>query len=54
LEQDGTEVDEDEYFNTLEPGTPLMALQEDDRWMPFAARSVNLYCFKLMTPISAV
>ncbi|CAB3371600.1 lipid transferase CIDEB-like [Cloeon dipterum] len=38
LEQDGTEVDEEEYFNMLEKDTPLMALEEGDRWMPFSAK----------------
>jgi CIDE-N domain len=34
LEQDGTEVDEEEYFGMLEKDTPLMVLEEDDRWLP--------------------
>jgi len=34
LELDGTEVDDDEYFNTLEHNTPLMILCGDQRWLP--------------------
>lgn len=34
LESDGTEVDDEEYFATLEPDTSLMALQGPERWCP--------------------
>jgi len=32
LEQDGTEVDDEEYFATLERNTSLMVLQGDQKW----------------------
>ncbi|XP_043280476.1 DNA fragmentation factor subunit alpha-like [Venturia canescens] len=32
LEQDGTEVDDEEYFATLEKNTSLMVLQGDQKW----------------------
>ena len=34
LEQDGTEVDDDEYFGTMEKNTTLMILINDQRWLP--------------------
>ena len=37
LEEDGTEVDDDEYFQTLEPNTTLMLLYQEDRWSPFVS-----------------
>jgi len=37
LEEDGTEVDEDDYFQTLEPNTTLMLLYAGDKWSPFSA-----------------
>jgi hypothetical protein len=42
LEQDGTEVDDEEYFATLEGGTALMVLTESEQWMPFAARYTTI------------
>jgi len=35
LEEDGTEVDEEEYFQTLPANTLLMLLFSGDRWSPF-------------------
>ena len=35
LEEDGTEVDEEEYFQTLPANTLLMLLFAGDRWSPF-------------------
>lgn len=32
LEQDGTEVDEEEYFITLERNTSLMLLGQNEKW----------------------
>lgn len=32
LDQDGTEIDEDEYFQTLEAGTELVALFPGEQW----------------------
>jgi len=37
LEEDGTEVDEDDYFQTLPNNTTLMLLYVGDRWSPFAS-----------------
>jgi DNA fragmentation factor alpha subunit len=34
LEQDGTEIDDDEYFSTMERNTTLMILINDQRWLP--------------------
>jgi len=35
LEDDGTEVDEEEYFQTLPDNTNLMLLLKEDVWSPF-------------------
>lgn len=34
LEQDGTEVDEEDYFSTLERNTSLMLLKTNEKWGP--------------------
>lgn len=34
LESDGTEVDEEEYFSTLEQNTCFMILKEEEDWIP--------------------
>ena len=34
LEEDGTEVDDEEYFKTIEGNTVLMLLLKDDIWSP--------------------
>lgn len=34
LEADGTEIDDDEYFATLDPNTSLMVLVADEKWLP--------------------
>lgn len=34
LESDGTEVDDEEYFATLEPDTSLMVLHGQEKWSP--------------------
>ena len=34
LEEDGTEVDDEEYFQTIEANTMLMLLSKDDIWSP--------------------
>lgn len=36
LEEDGTEIDEDDYFQTIPENTTMMLLFTDDRWSPFA------------------
>jgi len=35
LEEDGTEVDEEEYFQTLPDNTLMMLLLPGDKWKPF-------------------
>ena len=34
LEEDGTEVDDEEYFQTIEGNTMIMLLSKDDIWSP--------------------
>lgn len=34
LESDGTEVDEEEYFSTLEQNTCFMILKVNEDWVP--------------------
>ncbi|XP_019868278.1 DNA fragmentation factor subunit alpha [Aethina tumida] len=34
LESDGTEIDDEEYFATLDPNTGLMVLNNDQKWLP--------------------
>ena len=41
LEEDGTEVDEDDYFQTLEANTELILLHSGDRWSPFVSQDVT-------------
>ena len=35
LEEDGTEVDDEEYFQTIEDNTTFMLLLKDDIWSPY-------------------
>lgn len=41
LEEDGTEVDDEEYFQTLPENTVLMILFEGDSWSPIGASFSN-------------
>ena len=34
MEEDGTEVDDEEYFQCLESGTVFLLLREDEKWKP--------------------
>lgn len=34
LESDGTEIDDEEYFGTLDPNTSLMILNDAQTWLP--------------------
>ncbi|XP_034937167.1 DNA fragmentation factor subunit alpha-like [Chelonus insularis] len=44
LEQDGTEVDDEEYFATLEKNTSLMILQGNEKWAaPGSAKTPSRY-----------
>ncbi|KAJ3641463.1 hypothetical protein Zmor_027970 [Zophobas morio] len=36
LDSDGTEIDDEDYFSTLQPNTTLMVLEEGQKWMPVA------------------
>lgn len=40
LDLDGTEIDEDEYFQTLEAGTELVAVFPGEQWADVSAGSV--------------
>jgi len=35
LESDGTEIDEEDYFDTLENNTLIMILKPDQKWCPY-------------------
>ncbi|XP_022173924.1 DNA fragmentation factor subunit alpha-like isoform X1 [Myzus persicae] len=35
LESDGTEIDEEDYFDTLETNTLIMILKSDQKWSPY-------------------
>ena len=52
LEEDGTEVDEDDYFQTLDPNTCLMLLHAGDRWSPFSAAASGMSYFCQSVAIS--
>merc|ERR1719410_2569576 len=41
LEEDGTEVDEEDYFQTLEENTELILLHSGERWSPFVSHDVT-------------
>lgn len=36
LESDGTEIDEDDYFDTLEKNTLIMILKPDEKWCSYS------------------
>ena len=42
LEEDGTEVDEEDYFQTLEPNTWLMLLHPGEKWSRVSATSEDV------------
>lgn len=42
LESDGTEVDEDDYFDTLEKNTLIMILKPDEKWCSYSDISIKL------------
>ncbi|KAI5699712.1 hypothetical protein M8J75_007367 [Diaphorina citri] len=42
LDLDGTEVDEEEYFSTLEKNTSLMILSKNDKWTPRSETTATL------------
>lgn len=43
LEQDGTEIDDEEYFATLERNTSLMVLHGDQKWMAIGGNLTSRY-----------
>lgn len=40
LESDGTEIDEDDYFLTMDPDTALMILCGGEGWTPYKAATI--------------
>lgn len=45
LESDGTEIDEEDYFETLESNTLIMILKSDQKWVPCDLRYTKLLMF---------
>lgn len=45
LESDGTEIDEEDYFETLEMNTLIMILKSDQKWGPYNLRYTKLLMF---------
>jgi len=45
LESDGTEIDEEDYFETLESNTLIMILKSDQKWGPYGLRYTKLLMF---------
>lgn len=45
LESDGTEIDEEDYFDTLETNTLIMILKSDQKWSPYDIRYNKLLKF---------
>ncbi|VVC27892.1 Hypothetical protein CINCED_3A003535 [Cinara cedri] len=41
LESDGTEIDEDDYFATLEKNTLIMILKPDEKWCSYSDISIE-------------
>uniref|UniRef100_A0A2H8TSM0 Cell death activator CIDE-B n=1 Tax=Melanaphis sacchari TaxID=742174 RepID=A0A2H8TSM0_9HEMI len=41
LESDGTEIDEEDYFDTLENNTLIMILRPDQKWSPYNDISIK-------------
>ena len=39
IEDDGTEVDDEEYFQCLESGTVFLLLRGDEKWKPQGSTS---------------
>lgn len=48
LESDGTEVDEEEYFSTLEQNTCFMILKENEDWIPPSEYNYLLVCISCL------
>lgn len=46
LDSDGTEIDDEDYFQTLEPNTELVAVFEGEQWIDV---SENVFFFFLNT-----
>ncbi|XP_050536991.1 DNA fragmentation factor subunit alpha-like [Daktulosphaira vitifoliae] len=42
LEIDGTEIDENDYFETLEDNTLFMILKSEEKWCPYSAISIKI------------
>lgn len=53
LESDGTEVDEDDYFDTLEKNTLIMILKPDEKWCSYSDIRYDLI-FKGITLVNLI
>lgn len=42
LDSDGTEVDDEDYFQTLEPNTELVAVFTGEQWIDVSEKKTNL------------
>lgn len=43
LDSDGTEVDDEDYFQTLEPNTELIAVFSGEQWIDVSVAFVLIY-----------
>lgn len=54
LESDGTEVDEDDYFDTLEKNTLIMILKPDEKWCSYSDIRYDLISRHYFSPFNCV
>jgi len=52
LEEDGTEVEDEDYFSTLPPNTLIMILYSEDHWSPLGASDAVDSCS--LSPLGAL
>lgn len=45
LDYDGTEIDDEDYFQTLEPNTELIAVFEGEEWIDVSVNSLFFCLF---------
>lgn len=45
LDSDGTEVDDEDYFQTLEPNTELVAVFEGEQWIDVSIKLMSIFCY---------
>lgn len=43
LDSDGTEIDDEDYFQTLEPNTELIAVFSGEQWIDVSLPSLHFY-----------